>query len=182
MTIIMIAVGLSMDAFAVSIVCGCLDKSLKIPGALRIAIFFGLFQALMPVLGWSVGVRVAELIANYDHWVAFVLLGAVGGKMIWESTHGSDETKKTIRPEKLRVLLTLSLATSIDALVVGFSLSFLKITIAWPALMIGLVTFLFSFFGVYLGKKTGHLWISKLRFPHPRAVGNFVPAGADFFE
>lgn len=160
-TLILIALGLAMDAFAVSITSGLTMRRLKIRYALRIALFFGVFQALMPVLGYLAGLSVRSLIENFDHWVAFALLGLVGGKMIYEAVFMKDDERE-MNPDDFGLLLMLSIATSIDALAVGLSLSFLKIDILMPALMIGLVTFTLSFIGVYLGRKIGHLFEQKV--------------------
>lgn len=159
-SILMIALALAMDAFAVSISSGVSQKEVSMRRALLMAGFFGMFQALMPVLGWLSGRWAIELIQAFDHWIAFGLLLFIGGKMIHEGiqTDGQPATN----PFKLRVLLMLSLSTSIDALAVGVSLSFLKTEILTPALMIGLITFLLSFFGVYIGKIFGHIFEKKL--------------------
>lgn len=152
--VVLIAFGVAMDAFAVSITGGLTIKSLKIGGALKIALFLGSFQGIMPLLGWSVGLSFRGISA-YDHWVAFGLLTAVGAKMIYESLRADSSRKKTT-PLNTRVLVVLSLATSIDALAVGLSLSLLGVSIVLPAIVIGVVTFLLSFLGVYLGNSLGH--------------------------
>jgi putative Mn2+ efflux pump MntP len=160
-TIIFIAVGLAMDAFAVSITSGFVIKRFKIDHALRIAFFFGTFQAIMPVVGWLAGYGFRDLISDIDHWIAFALLSGIGFKMIYEST--------TMEPDERRVerftiymLLMLSIATSIDALAVGLSLSFLNISIINPVIIIGIVTFLFSFIGAFIGSRFGHFFESKI--------------------
>lgn len=161
LTILFIALGLSMDAFAVSIANGFTIKQLRIDHALRIAVFFGLFQAIMPVIGWSAGIGLRDLIAMIDHWIAFGLLSIIGIKMILESREIKQEEEGK-SPLTIYTLLLLSLATSIDALAVGFSLSLLSISIISPAIIIGLVTFLLSFAGVFIGKKFGHFLESKI--------------------
>lgn len=153
-TVVLIAFGLAMDAFAVSITGGLTIKSLKISGALKIALFLGSFQGIMPLLGWFAGLSFRGISA-FDHWVAFGLLTAVGAKMIYESLRADLNGKKT-SPLNTRVLVVLSLATSIDALAVGLSLSLLSVSIVLPAIVIGVVTFLLSFLGVYLGNSFGH--------------------------
>lgn len=160
--IVIISIGLAMDAFAVSITSGCINKYLKVHIALKIAVFFGFFQAVMPVIGWLAGNSVRSYVEHYDHWVAFALLTAVGAKMIYESFKLGDEKK--FDPSNLYILLVLSVATSIDALVVGFSLSFLKVAIILPSVVIGVITFSFSFAGVYIGKYFGHLFENKIEF------------------
>ncbi len=151
-----------MDAFAVSITNGLTIKHLKISNALRIAIFFGSFQAIMPVVGWLAGLSLRDLISNIDHWIAFGLLNGIGFKMIFESTRikiGKEEDDFL----NVYVLLMLSLATSIDALAIGLSLSFLKVPIVMPAIIIGIVTFLLSFLGVLVGTKFGHFCENKIK-------------------
>ncbi|MBI4744030.1 MAG: manganese efflux pump [Actinobacteria bacterium] len=160
-TILFIAVGLSMDAFAVSVTSGFTIKNLKTNHAFKIAVSFGLFQAIMPTIGWLAGLSLRDFISNIDHWIAFGLLSAIGFKMIFESVTMKSEDKE-INPLNIYVLLVLSIATSIDALAVGLSLSFLKIFIITPVIMIGTVTFLFSFAGVFIGNKFGHFFENKI--------------------
>lgn len=160
-TIVLIAVGLAMDSFAVSITSGITTKNLRIPSALKIATFFGLFQAGMPIIGWLAGLSVIELISGTDHWIAFGLLSLIGCKMIYESIKREHGEKKIISMNTY-VLLILSVATSIDALAVGLSFAFLKIYIATPIIVIGTVTFLLSFIGVFAGNKFGHFLEKKI--------------------
>lgn len=170
-TIIIIAVGLAMDAFAVAIVSGSAYKQLKIKHALRIAVFFGGFQAIMPLIGYLAGLSVKEYVANYDHWIAFALLSAVGAKMIYESfkiTHAEEN----FNPENILVLLILAVATSIDALAIGITLSFLQVSIAIAVVIIGLVTFVLSYLGVLIGTKIGHFFENKIK-----AVGGLILIG-----
>ncbi len=157
LTITVIAVSLAMDAFAVSVVSGAACRHLKVRHALRIAIFFGGFQALMPLLGSLAGLVIKELITGYDHWLAFALLTAVGGKMIYESFK-FEPTSRNFNPENIFVLLTLSLATSVDALAVGVTLSLLVTSLATAVIIIGSVTFVLSYLGVWIGKKFGHFF------------------------
>lgn len=157
LTIMVIAVSLAMDAFAVSIVSGAACRRLKVRHALRIALFFGGFQALMPLLGSLAGLVIKGLIIGYDHWIAFALLTIVGGKMIYESFK-FEPTSRNFNPENIFVLLALSLATSVDALVVGVTLSLLVTSIATAVIIIGSVTFVLSYFGVWLGRKVGHFF------------------------
>lgn len=154
-TIIVIALGLAMDAFAVSIVSGAAYKQLKIKHALRIAVFFGGFQAFMPLVGSLAGLSIKAYVTHYDHWVAFSLLCAVGGKMIYESFK-IRSVKKNLNPSNMLVLLVLSVATSIDALAIGITLSFLRAPLIMAVSIIGLVTFVLSYLGVFIGKKCGH--------------------------
>ncbi len=160
-TILFIALGLSMDAFAVSVTSGLAMKVLRIRYAFRIALFFGTFQALMPIIGYLAGLSIRSYLEGFDHWVAFALLAFIGSKMIYESfTLDADE--KAMHPQDLVILLTLAIATSIDALAVGLSLSFLKVEIIHPALIIGCITFFLSFLGVLIGKSIGHLFERKI--------------------
>ena len=170
-TIIVIAVGLAMDAFAVSIVSGTAYKQLKIKHALRIAIFFGGFQALMPLVGSLAGLSIRAYIASYDHWIAFGLLSSVGGKMIYESFKISP-VEENFMPSNIFVLLVLSVATSIDALAVGITLSFLRVSLAKAVIIIGLVTFVLSYLGVFIGKKFGYFFENKIE-----AVGGLILIG-----
>jgi len=160
-TIIFIAIGLAMDAFAVSISRGITIKNERFKNALKIALFFGSFQAIMPILGWFTGYNLREYISNIDHWVAFGLLCLIGCKMIYESTKRGSNKKKS-NNMNIYVLLILSIATSIDALAVGVSFAFLEIIIWTPVIIIGLITFVLSFVGVYIGNKLGHFFKNKI--------------------
>ena len=155
--ILLIAVGLAMDAFAVSLASGISLKKSYVLWACIIALFFGGFQALMPVLGWFGGNLFRNYIEKFDHWIAFGLLVIIGIRMIYEAFVSHPE-KKLIRPTNLLVLLGLAIATSIDALAVGLSFSLLDTQIFLPALLIGVVTFIISFYGVMLGKSLGVKW------------------------
>ncbi len=154
-TILGISAGLAMDAFAVSISYGCTPKKVPLKHILLIAFSFGAFQAFMPVLGWHVGRFFAELIKNYDHWVAFALLAYIGTRMVIEGLK-SEKTDDTFCETDehildLKKLFVLSVATSIDALAVGLSLSLLGYEILTPAAIIGVTTFIFSYIGVKMG-------------------------------
>jgi putative Mn2+ efflux pump MntP len=157
LSILLIALGLAMDAFAVSIVSGFTIKPLRVKSAIRIAMFFGLFQALMPLVGWAFGIVLKNFITGIDHWIAFTLLNLIGGRMIYESFK-IKEKDKGFNPQNLGTLLVLSFATSIDALAVGITLSFLDVGILMPVLIIGIITFLLSFLGVFIGNKFGHFF------------------------
>ena len=171
LTITIIAVGLAMDAFAVSIVSGSAYKQLQIKHALRMALFFGFFQAIMPLVGSLAGITVKEYISGYDHWAAFALLTAVGAKMIYESFKISP-ARGNSNPENIFVLLVLSVATSIDALAVGITLPLLMVPLTTAVIVIGLVTFTLSYLGVYIGKKFGHFCENKIQ-----ALGGLVLFG-----
>jgi putative Mn2+ efflux pump MntP len=168
LTIVIIAVALAMDAFAVSIVSGSAYKQLKLRHSLRIAVFFGGFQAFMPLIGSLAGLTLKKYIENYDHWIAFGLLIAVGAKMIYESFKISS-AEQTFDPSNIFVLLVLSAATSIDALAVGITLPLITSSIITAVIIIGIVTFILSYLGVFIGKKVGHFFENKIE-----ALGGLV--------
>ena len=154
-SLLLIALGLSMDAFAVAIGRGAaLPRGMRARGALAMALAFGLFQALMPVAGWLLGSAFAGFITGIDHWIAFLLLAGIGGRMIVEAVHGRDEESQAL---SVRVLLLLAVATSIDALAVGIGLRLADPTtqILLAALLIGGVTFGLSLAGGLLGSRLG---------------------------
>ena len=132
------------------------------------ALFFGAFQAFMPLIGALAGLSLKTYIQEADHWIAFAILSAVGGKMIYESFKIS-ESHKNFNPSNIPVLLTLSVATSIDALAVGITLSLVALNIITAVIIIGLVTFVLSYIGVYIGRKFGHLFENKIE-----AVGGLI--------
>jgi putative Mn2+ efflux pump MntP len=160
-TILFIAFGLAMDAFAVSIANGITIKQQRMNHALKLGFSFGSFQAFMPLIGWLAGLSLRDLIAGVDHWIAFGLLSLIGCKMIYESTK-IQSGEKEADSLSLFVLFMLSVATSIDALAVGVSFAFLKISIITPIIVIGFVTFLLSFLGVFIGNKVGHFFENKI--------------------
>jgi putative Mn2+ efflux pump MntP len=170
-SVFFIACGLAMDAFAVSVASGLAEKKLKFRYAFKIAVFFGLFQAVMPVAGWLMGFGLRAYITEIDHWVAFGLLALVGGKMIYESFK-LKEVENPSGPHGIYVLLLLSIATSIDALAVGISLAFINVPIMMPAIVIGIVTFIFSCSGVYIGNRFGHFFEKKIE-----ALGGVILIG-----
>lgn len=157
-----VGVGLAMDAFAVSIVCGAVFRRLGLLHALRMALFFGAFQSLMPLIGFAAGKTFERFIGVYDHWVAFGLLVAVGGKMIYEGFKIGEVEKKSADPTSLIALLVLSIATSIDALAVGVTLSLLTQSIALTVILIGVITFVMSCIGYLIGKRFGHFFENKI--------------------
>lgn len=163
-TLGVIAVGLAMDAFAVSIAAGLALAPVTFRQTARLAFHFGLFQFIMPLLGWFAGAQVEVYVAAVDHWIAFGLLFAIGGKMLWET--GRPEADIRSRdPSRGLLLVTLSVATSIDALAVGFSMACLSTAIFLPALVIGAVAAAFSTLGVTLGERFGRLvgpWAERL--------------------
>lgn len=157
LTLLGIAVGLAMDAFAVAIGIGLNAQEVGLRKTLRLAWHFGLFQALMPIVGWLAGLSVERWISGIDHWVAFGLLAAIGGHMIYEALHGDEEAKASRDPTRGASLVVLSVATSIDALAVGLSLALLGVEIWWPAVVIGVVAFAFTALGLHLGRRFGSL-------------------------
>lgn len=160
--IVGIAVGLAMDAFAVSIVSGSVFSELRIGQGLRMALFFGGFQALMPLLGWVAGDKLNQWIQPVDHWIAFGLLTFIGGKMILEALQIKQAEKKPPDPSKMLILLVLSVATSIDALAVGLTLSLVTEHIFMAVILIGLITFAISWAGWIIGKRTRHFFEIKI--------------------
>lgn len=154
LTVILLAIGLSFDSFAVSVCSGLNLPQIRFFQAAKIAIFLAFFQGFMPVAGWLVGNSMKSLIEPVDHWIAFGLLSLIGGKMVIESFLNS-ETREIKNPLHIRVILLLSVATSIDALAVGFSFATLLDRILVAAVIIGAVTFIASMLGILLGKKTG---------------------------
>ena len=153
-SIIIIAVGLSADSFAVSVSNGFSRHHLKFKNNFLIALSFAGFQAFMPLLGWLLGSSFAENIKAADHWVAFGLLSFIGIKMIYESFH-KDKEDNSEKSLNVLTIIVQSLATSIDALIVGISFAFIKVNIYESAVIIGLVTMLFSLAGFCIGKKYG---------------------------
>ncbi|MCK5730411.1 MAG: manganese efflux pump [Draconibacterium sp.] len=147
----MIGIGLSFDSFAVSISCGLMKREIRFKQAVFIASFLALFQAVFPVIGWFIGSTVKDLISFVDHWIAFGLLAFIGIKMIAEGAK-KEGTLTNFDPFKFTVLIGLSVATSIDALVVGLSFGFLDMPILFPAIIIGVVTFIASMLGMLFGK------------------------------
>jgi len=147
--LMLIAIGLAMDCFAVSVTRGIATKKNRMENALALAASFGVFQAAMTLAGWQIGKGLINLISGVDHWVAFALLALVGCKMVYES--GKDGEERDIKPLNLSLLLMLSVATSIDAFAVGLSIAFLKISVLTAALLIGAVSFAMSFSGFFIG-------------------------------
>ena len=173
LSIFMMWIGLSMDAFAVALAKGMNLRKNLTKNAMKIAIFFGVFQGVMPLIGWWAGRYFESYIKSFDHWIAFILLGIIGGKMIYESVKGEneddikcDEIKEEVsvdtnieENEELnnKNLIILAIATSIDALAVGVSFAFLSVNIAPAITIIGLITFTLCIIAVLIGKKIGGL-------------------------
>ena len=167
--IFFLAVALAMDCFAVSITCGIIAKRLVLKIVLLTAFMFGLFQAVMPLLGWLGINSFSSSFQAFDHWIAFGLLGFLGVKMILDGIKPDEEENKHLNPSKFSTILTMSIATSIDALAIGVSMAFLGVNIWSAVLLIGITTGLFSFVGVYIGKFFGCRYKSKAEF-----VGGFI--------
>ncbi|MFH2219834.1 MAG: manganese efflux pump MntP family protein [Pseudomonadota bacterium] len=144
-----------MDAFAVSIATGVSLKNVNARQTFRLSWHFGLFQAMMSVIGWSAGLSVRSHIERYDHWVAFGLLAFVAANMIRGAFRDDEDNRKPKDPTRGMTLVMLSVATSIDALAVGFSISILNVSIWTPALIIGLVAGTFTIIGLQIGKRIG---------------------------
>ncbi len=157
LTLIGLALALAMDAFAVALGTGTVLKRLTGRHLFRLSFHFGLFQALMPVLGWLAGQTIIQWISAWDHWIAFGLLAIIGAHMIHEALGDHDPAEKRDPTRGLR-LITLSVATSIDALAVGFSLSVIGVSIWLPALVIGLVASTLTIIGLLLGDRFGKRW------------------------
>lgn len=156
-TLLFIAVGLAMDAFSVAITDGITIKKVKLVNALKIALFFGVFQFGMLYIGNLLGSTFAKYIEAVDHWVAFILLLIIGGKMFIDAIKGEEEEAEE-NPLSFKTLTVLAIATSIDSLAVGVSIVTMTKSILFAASVVGIVAFLFSFAGVYIGNKCGDLF------------------------
>lgn len=157
---VFIALGLAADAFAVSISSGLKIKHIKLNKVLKIALFFGVFQALMPIIGWLLGLSLSSLLSSVDHWVAFSILSCLGGKMIYEALQDKEEIK--FNPLNTYTLTGLAIGTSIDALAVGTGFAIINTSIFAIATFIGFITFFVCFIGVFIGHKFGNLFDNKV--------------------
>lgn len=166
--LLIIAIGLSMDAFAVSICKGLSVCKVRPVHIVQTSLWFGVFQAIMPLAGYFLGVSFADFVGTVDHWIAFILLGIIGGNMIKESSH-KDEDLAVAPDFSIRTMFAMAVATSIDALAVGVSFAFLKVNIWEAVLLIGITTALFSGMGVLIGNFFGARWKSKAEF-----AGGFI--------
>lgn len=151
--LIILAVALSMDAFAVALGIGAKQKTINKSLVLKVGLLFGFFQGFMPLIGYFAGIGLSEFIESIDHWVAFILLTLIGGKMVYESFGEPIEEEISIITNK--VLLLLAIATSIDAMAAGFTLTLMTTAITTSIFIIGLTTFIFSYGGVLIGSKGG---------------------------
>jgi putative Mn2+ efflux pump MntP len=168
LSILLIALALSADCFAVALSGSIHLKTASFAPILRTAVTFGAFQAVMPFLGWLAGRTVVNFISGYDHWVAFILLALVGGRMIYESFRPTS-SRRRIDISKGILLVTLAVATSIDALAVGLTFAFLQVNIAIACSIIGVVAFGVTVAGFTLGKKVS-IWLGK----YAEAIGGIV--------
>jgi putative Mn2+ efflux pump MntP len=171
-TIAAIGIALAMDAFAVSIVSGSVFGHLHIRHGIRMALFFGAFQSIMPLLGSFAGKGLQSYINPFDHWLAFALLTFIGGKMVLEALKIRKVEKSPSDPSSLVVLLALSIATSIDALAVGLTLSLVTEHLFAAVILIGLITFSISLVGWQLGKRIGRFFETQIE-----AVGGLILIG-----
>ncbi len=163
-TLLLMGVGLAMDAFAVSICKGLSMRKVNKKQCLVIGLFFGGFQALMPFIGWVLGSQFEQYITSIDHWIAFILLGFIGGKMVVEAIREKDEAVEVGKmdpPLDLKEMFILAIATSIDALAVGITFAFLQVPIVEAISIIGITTFVISVIGVYVGNFFGNRYKKK---------------------
>lgn len=156
-----LAVGLSMDAFAVSVCKGLALPKVKLWHMVLVGLWFGGFQALMPAIGYFLGAQFSSYISNFDHWIAFILLGIIGGSMIKEALEKDDEEECPDAGLGVKTMFLVAVATSIDALAVGVTLAFLKVDVVSSVLFIGVVTFVISAVGVRIGNIFGTKYKSK---------------------
>jgi putative Mn2+ efflux pump MntP len=158
LSIFLIALGLSADCFAVALSASISNKNHSASQVLRVSFFFGLFQALMPLAGWLVGRTIVDFIAAFDHWVAFTLLFLVGGRMLLGAFRHTEVEEKPVDISRGWLLLTLSVATSLDALAVGLSFAFLDVNIWVASLTIGITAFIIAGAGFLIGRKAGKIF------------------------
>ena len=171
--LLLLSVALAMDCFTVSIMSGVILRRPMSSAVMRMAVLFGLFQALMPLIGWLGTSHFSHYLEAVDHWIAFGLLAFIGGKMVWESF--GDEEERSFNPLSLRMQVVLAVATSIDALAIGISMACLGYThitqLTIPLGMIGMVSLLFSLLGYWLGVRFGRVIARRLK---PELVGGIV--------
>jgi putative Mn2+ efflux pump MntP len=155
LTTLIIAVGLGMDAFAVALAVGCRRRTLAFRPLFRLSFHFGLFQFLMPLVGWYVGAQVDQYFLAVDHWIAFILLALIGAKMIRESFADSEDPCAAGDPTRKWSLVALSVATSIDALAVGLSMAMIGVDVWFPSVIIGIVALIMTAVGMIFGRQLG---------------------------
>ncbi|MEO0289253.1 MAG: manganese efflux pump MntP family protein [candidate division WOR-3 bacterium] len=170
LTVLLVAFGLSLDASAVSLVCGMNEKRSRLLLSIKLGTFFGFFQSLMFIVGYFVGFGFSILISSFDHWIAFLLLLSVGAKMLFESF--KKDQKKCFDTDSIFVLLTLSIATSIDALAVGISFALLSFDVLKTTILIGIITFFDSIMFTILGR-----FFNKLLNNKSELVGGLILIG-----
>lgn len=162
--LLLLSIGLGMDAFAVSVCKGISMKKMDWKKACIVGLYFGGFQALMPVIGYFLGTSFQSIITNIDHWVAFVLLGIIGGKMIQEAFQKDKDEEEYSSDVSVKTMLILSVATSIDALAVGITFAFLNVNLLLAITFIGLITFVLSVVGTKIGNRFGDKYKGKAEF------------------
>lgn len=162
--LLLLSIGLGMDAFAVSVCKGISMKKMDWKKACIVGLYFGGFQALMPVIGYFLGTSFQSIITNIDHWVAFVLLGIIGGKMIQEAFQKDNDEEEYSSDVSVKTMLILSVATSIDALAVGITFAFLNVNLLLAITFIGLITFVLSVVGTKIGNRFGDKYKGKAEF------------------
>jgi len=160
--VVILAVALAMDAFAVSIGLGSKNLKDRRAFAFKVAFLFGFFQGFMPFIGYLAGIGLENFIKEIDHWIAFVLLGFIGAKMIYESF--GEKIEDEIKSTSNKMIITLAIATSIDALAAGFTLNLFELPFILSIVLIGIITFVFSFIGIYIGNRGGTFFESKAEF------------------
>ncbi len=165
--IILISISLAADAFAVSVCKGLSIKKISIKKILIVGAYFGIFQGIMPIIGYFLGNTFENIITNIDHWLIFVLLVTIGANMIRESF--SNEIKETNDLINIKTMLPLAIATSIDALAIGITFAFLKVNVILSCTLISIITFTLSSLGVYLGNRVGKKYEHKAEF-----IGGFI--------
>ena len=158
--LLLLSIGLAMDAFAVSVCKGISMKKMNWKKACIIGLWFGGFQALMPTIGYFLGSAFESLVTNIDHWIAFILLGIIGGNMIKEAFSKEDNTKCNDNVD-FKTMVVLAIATSIDALAVGITFAFLNVNLPLTIILIGVITFMLSMIGVKIGNKFGNKYEKK---------------------
>lgn len=168
-SMMMIALGLSMDAFAVACINGLCTAENKYPYALKVGLYFGFFQGAMTLTGYICAFFFKSYISRIDHWVAFILLAGIGTHMIWQAYHEKEISCEIRNVDSHRALLTFAIATSIDALAIGISLAILDVNISIVSTVIAFTTFCLSFFGVIIGKRFGHHLGNKTDY-----IGGFI--------
>lgn len=156
LSLVLIGVGLSIDSLAASITTGACVRNIKIKYILKVAAYMAIFQGVMPLVGWLIGSSFKSIIENYDHWVAFILLFIIGGKLIYDGIKNNGETEPNTEPAKDLMLAGMALATSIDAMIMGIGFGLIEVNIWLAMLIIGVTTFLFSTVGVFVGEKIGN--------------------------